>query len=138
MGLPVVPAEPRRLGGLGQHRLPIGQPRQGHGIEDAEGVEGVVLVLGAIRQCLDKAQVETGVVPHQDSPIAAGGAYRPTDGGEDAVDRLMLGDGVAEGVIRVDLVEGQGPGVDLGTEERAGRGRPRCPRVPAAPRDSCG
>jgi hypothetical protein len=57
------PTRARRLGGPGQDRLAEHEPPQGHGVEDAEGMEGVALEPGALHRRLQEAQVEGALWP---------------------------------------------------------------------------
>jgi hypothetical protein len=72
---------------------------------------------------IKEGEVEGGVVADQDRALAFGGLDRIPYGIEDVVERLALGQGPAEGVVRVDARHLEGARVDIGARERIDIGR---------------
>src|SRR5690606_37196901 len=108
------PREAGRLHRACKHGLAVGDAGQGHGVEHAEGVEGVALVAAAGDRGIEEVQVEVCVVADQDRALAAVLPDRGAHGGEDVVEGFALGLGEAERMVQVDAGDLQRLRVDVG------------------------
>ncbi len=81
-------------------------------------MERVALERRPIDRGIEKAKVETAVVPDQDRPLAAIGLERLTDTTEDLAQRLLFTHSHAQRVIQLDAGEIQRRLLDIGPGER--------------------
>ena len=92
---------------LGEHCLAERSPGQGCRVEAGKRVKGVALHIGARHGGIEKAQIEGGVVTHQDSAPAPVGAHRVTDFAEHSLQRIALGQRRAQRMVRIDAGDRQ-------------------------------
>ena len=102
MRLRLVPAESRCRDRSRQYGLPVGDAGQGHGVEHAERVERIALVLGARDRGIDESQIEMRVVADQDRALAVVVAHRVAYVREDVVQRIVFGLGEPKRMMDVD------------------------------------
>src|SRR5690606_21540587 len=112
------PLEAGRLHRACQHRLPVGHARQGDGVEHAEGMERVALVLHPGHRGVEEVEVEVGVVADQDRALAFVPLHRGTYHREHVVQRLAFGLGHAERMVEDDAGDLERLGIDLGARRR--------------------
>ncbi len=117
VGFPAVPLDACFHHGSCQHGLAVDEPGERNGVEGAEGVEGVALETGTFHCGIEKAEVEEGIVSHQDGAPAIvlfhGLAHRC----EDALQGLPFRQRHAKGVPGIDAVELQRLGIEVGAFE---------------------
>lgn len=101
-----------------QHRLSKGHTRQGYGVEGAERMKGIAFVSGTFDRCIDKAEIEKGVVSDQDGAFAGAGLYRSADRAKDLIECLAFRQCVAKRVTGIDTVEFERLGIEIGAFER--------------------
>src|SRR5690625_4645434 len=87
---------------LAQHSLSEREPGQRHGVEAAERMERIALVVRAAYRGVQEREVERGVVADENRALAAVGTNRLAHRREHEVERGALGHGAAQRAVGVD------------------------------------
>ncbi len=117
MGLAVVPGEASGHESLGEDGLAQRQTGQADRVKGAEGVEGITFVTGPMAGGVHKAEIEGGVVSHQDGTLAPAALDGLANRIEYLMQRFQFRQGTPEGMVGIDAIEGEGLGVETGIGE---------------------
>ncbi len=103
---------------FGEHGFAQRKGRQTNGIKGAEGMKGIVFEIFSCCGSEKKGKIKMGIVSDQHRATATLLPHLASQGAKEVTQGLTFWDGTAQGVVRVDAIEGQGTGIKNGIGKR--------------------